>query len=186
MASFSKAYFDKLALALQDQDFGLYDQAIELVRTTWQNGHQIITLGNGGSSMTALHFQTDWAKNIYLKTGKPFRGRSLVDNMGLVMAYSNDFSFQDLFLEQLKNYLEPGDLVVAISGSGNSENVIRAVEYANQHGGVTLGLSGFDGGRLKKLCQHNLWVNVDDMQIVEDVHSLFGHLVLKSLAYGGL
>lgn len=186
MASISKAYFERLSQALDQQDGVLYDQAIDLVRTAWQKGRQIITLGNGGSSMTALHFQTDWAKNIYLKTGKPFRGRSLVDNMGLVMAYSNDFSFQDLFVEQLKNYLEPGDLVVAISGSGNSENVIRAVEYANEHGAITLGLSGFDGGRLKKISQHNLWVNVPDMQIVEDIHSLFGHLVLKELAYGGL
>ncbi len=182
MASFSKDYFDRLTKALHEQDFAAYDQAIELVRTAWQAGRQIITLGNGGSSMTALHFQTDWAKNIYLKTGKPFRGRSLVDNMGLIMAYANDFSFQDLFLEQLKNLLEPGDLVVAISGSGNSENVIRAVEYANAHGAVTLGLSGYDGGRLKKIAQHNLWADVPDMQIVEDIHSVFGHLVLRSLA----
>jgi D-sedoheptulose 7-phosphate isomerase len=183
MPSFSKEYFDRLTKALGEQDYALYDRAIDLIRSAWQGGRQVITLGNGGSSMTALHFQTDWAKNIYLKTGKPFRGRSLVDNLGLVMAYSNDFSFQDVFIEQLKNYLEPGDLVVAISGSGNSENVIRAVEYANQHGAVTLGLSGYDGGRLKKIAQHNLWVNVPDMQIVEDIHAVFGHLVLQALAY---
>jgi D-sedoheptulose 7-phosphate isomerase len=182
MPSFSRQYFDRLSQALGEQDVALYDQAIDLVRAAWQNGRQVITLGNGGSSMTALHFQTDWAKNIYLKTGRPFRGRSLVDNMGLVMAYSNDFSFQDVFIEQLKNILEPGDLVVAISGSGNSENVIRAVEYANQHGAVTLGLSGYDGGRLKKISQHNLWVDVPDMQIVEDIHAVFGHLVLQALA----
>jgi D-sedoheptulose 7-phosphate isomerase len=185
MPSFSQDYFDRLVGAIHQQDFAQYDRAIDLVRAAWQNGRQIITLGNGGSSMTALHFQTDWAKNISLKTGKPFRGRSLTDNIGLVMAYANDFSFQDLFLEQLKNILEPGDLVVAISGSGNSENVIRAVEYANQHGAVTLGLSGYDGGKLKKLAQHNLWVDVHDMQIVEDIHAVFGHLVLQALAIRG-
>jgi len=183
MPSFSKDYFDRLTRALAAQDPALYDDAIDLVRSAWEGGRQILTLGNGGSSMTALHFQTDWAKNLYVKTGKPFRGRSLVDNMGLVMAYANDFSFQDVFLEQLKNFLEPGDLVVAISGSGNSENVIRAVEYANHHGAVTLGLSGYDGGRLKKIAQHNLWVNVPDMQIVEDIHAVFGHLVLQALAF---
>ena len=183
MPSFSKEYFNRLTAAVDQQDFVLYDQAIELVRAAWQTGRQVITLGNGGSSMTALHFQTDWSKNFYLKTGKPFRGRSLTDNIGLVMAYANDLSFQDVFIEQLKNYLEPGDLVVAISGSGNSENVIRAVEYANQHGAVTLGLSGYDGGRLRKIAQHNLWVNVPDMQIVEDIHAVFGHLVLQALAY---
>jgi D-sedoheptulose 7-phosphate isomerase len=182
MESFSKDYFVRLVNAIHEQDYAAYDRAIELVRAAWQNGRQIITLGNGGSSMTALHFQTDWAKNIYLKTGKRFRGRSLVDNMGLIMAYANDFSFEDLFAEQLKNILEHGDLVVAISGSGNSENVIRAVEYANAHGAVTLGLCGYDGGRLKMVAQHHLWANIPDMQIVEDIHAVFGHLVLRSLA----
>jgi len=183
MESFSKNYFGRLNQVIAQQDASAYDHGIELVRTAWQQGRQVITLGNGGSSMTALHFMTDWVKNVYLKKGKPFRGRSLVDNIGLIMAYSNDLSFQDLFIEQLKNIMEPGDLVIAISGSGNSENVIRAVEYANQHGAVTLGLSGFDGGKLKKISHHNIWVDSHDMQIVEDVHACFGHLVLQALAY---
>jgi len=183
MESFSKTYFARLNQVLEQQDSVAYDHGIDLVRTAWQAGRQIITLGNGGSSMTALHFIADWSKSVYMKKGKPFRGRSLVDNMGLVMAYANDLSFQDLFIEQLKNILEPNDLVIAISGSGNSENVIRAVDYANQNGAVTLGLSGFDGGRLKKTAQHNLWVDCHDMQIVEDVHAVFGHLVVQALAY---
>jgi len=183
MDSFSQDYFDRLQLLLQSQDASLYDQGIDLVRNAWQQGRQIITLGNGGSSMSALHFIADWSKSIHLKKGKSFRGRTLVDNVGLIMAYSNDLSFQDLFVEQLKNLLEPGDLVIAISGSGNSENVIRAVEYANANDGVTLGLSGFDGGRLKNISQHNLWVDSRDMQLVEDVHALFGHLVVQALAY---
>ncbi len=183
MESFSKAYFARLERVIQQQDAAAYDHAIDLVRTAWQQGRQVITLGNGGSAMTALHFVADWSKSVFLKKGKPFRGRSLIDNMGLVMAYSNDLSFQDLFIEQLKNILEPGDLVIAISGSGNSENVIRAVEYANQSGAVTLGLSGFDGGRLKKVSQFNLWVDCNDMQIVEDVHAVFGHLTVQALAY---
>jgi D-sedoheptulose 7-phosphate isomerase len=181
MESFSKAYFGRLVAVIEEQDGAAYDQAVDLVRQAWMTGRQVITLGNGGSAMTALHFTTDWTKSPFVKTGRPFRVRSLLDNMGLVTAYANDLSYQDIFIAQLRNILEPGDLVIAISGSGNSENVIRAVEYANQHGAVTLGLSGFDGGRLKTIAQHNLWVAVNDMQIVEDVHSVFGHLVMQAL-----
>jgi D-sedoheptulose 7-phosphate isomerase len=160
------------------------DRAISLVETTWRTGKQIITLGNGGSSMTALHFINDWNKSIYLNSGIPFRGRSLVDNMGLIMSYSNDISFEDVFVEQLKNIMVQGDLVLAISGSGNSENVIRAVEYANKHGAITLGLSGYRGGRLKEIAQYSFWVDIDDMQYVEDIHAIFGHIVMKALCEG--
>jgi D-sedoheptulose 7-phosphate isomerase len=97
------------------------------------------------------------------------------------MAYSNDFSFEDVFREQLKNILCEGDLVIAISGSGNSENIIRAVEYANDNNAVTLGLSGFDGGKLKKISQNSIWANVNDMQLVEDIHAIFGHFVMQKL-----
>lgn len=183
MESFSKSYFARLSDVIQNQVHDDYDRGIDLVRATWQNGRQVITLGNGGSAITAMHFIADWSKSIFLEKGKPFRGRTLIDNMGLVMAYANDLSFQDLFVEQLKNIMEPGDLVIAISGSGNSENVIRAVEWANHNGGITLGLSGFDGARLKRIAQHSLWVDCHDMQIVEDVHAVFGHLVVKALAY---
>lgn len=157
------------------------DQGIAIVEQAWRQGRQIITLGNGGSSMTALHFITDWNKSIFMSTGVPFRGRTLVDNMGLLMAYGNDTSFQDVFVEQLKNILQPGDLVIAISGSGNSENVIRAVEYANANQAVTLGLCGYSGGKLRGLVQHSIWAQVDDMQLCEDVHAIFGHIVMQKL-----
>src|SRR5262245_37512245 len=129
--------------------------------------------------MTALDFINAWNWGVFLSTGKPFRGRSLVDNMGLVMSYGNDISFQDIFVEQLKNLLEPGDLVIAISGSGNSENVIRAVRYANENKAVTLGLCGYRGGKLKQSAQHVVWVDADDMQLSEDLHAIFGHIVLQ-------
>ncbi len=174
-------YIEKLGKTLAAIDFNEMDQAIDVIESAWRAGKQIITLGNGGSSMTALHFVNDWNKSIYLSTQIPFKGRSLVDNMGLVMSYSNDISFEDVFVEQLKNILQPGDLVLAISGSGNSENVIRAVEYANQNQAVTLGLCGYSGGKLKNLVQHLVWVDVNDMQLVEDSHAIFGHIVMQRL-----
>jgi D-sedoheptulose 7-phosphate isomerase len=174
-------YFARLKAVLEAVDHDSFDDAVSLVARAQADGRQIITLGNGGSSLTALHFITDWNKSIYLATKRPFRGRSLVDNVGLAFAYSNDISFADVFSEQLKNILEPGDLVIAISGSGNSENVVRAVEYANQHGAVTLGLCGYGGGKLKNIAQHAVWANVDDMQLSEDIHSIFGHIVMQKL-----
>ena len=154
---------------------------MDLIESVWKSGKQIIVLGNGGSSMTALHMVTDWNKSIFLKTGIHFRGRTLIDNIGLVMAYANDISFSDIFVEQLKNILLPGDLVIAISGSGNSENVIKAVEYANLNSALTLSLTGFDGGKLKLISKNNFWVKVDDMQLAEDMHSIFGHIVMQRL-----
>lgn len=180
-AGATEHYFGKLSKLLDTIDREQIDHGIEVIDDAWKRGAQIITLGNGGSSMTALHFVTDWNKSVYMSSQRPFRGRTLVDNMGLLMAYGNDISFQDLFAEQLKNILQPDDLVIAISGSGNSENVIRAVDYANDNGAVTLGLCGYDGGKLRHKAQHVVWANVHDMQLCEDVHAIFGHIVMQKL-----
>jgi D-sedoheptulose 7-phosphate isomerase len=177
----AKSYLSKLAKALEALDRDQLDSAVNVIANAWQAGRQIITFGNGGSSLTALHFVNDWNKSISMASGKPFRGRSLVDNVGLIMAYGNDISFQDIFVEQLKNVMQPGDLALAISGSGNSENVIRAVRYANENGGTTLGLCGYRGGKLKDISQHVVWADVDDMQLSEDVHAIFGHIVMQRL-----
>ena len=175
----SENYFNKLSSVISQLDHSHIDNACNLVEKAWVNGKQIITLGNGGSALTSLHFINDWNKSIYLASGKPLRGRSLVDNIGLVTSYANDISYQDIFIEQLKNIQQPGDLIIAISGSGNSENVVRAVQYANDNGAITLGLTGYDGGKLLKLVQHSVWVPVNDMQLVEDIHMMFGHIVMQ-------
>lgn len=177
----AEAYISKLTKVLSVLDRNEIDNGIRLIADAWQSGRQIITLGNGGSALTALHFVNDWNKSIYLSSGKTFRGRTLVDNIGIVMAYGNDMSFEDVFVEQLKNLLEPGDLVIAISGSGNSENVIRAVKFANENGATTLGLCGYRGGRLRQLAQNVVWVDADDMQLSEDAHFFFGHIVMQRL-----
>jgi UDP-glucose 4-epimerase len=179
--SLSASYLRKLAGCLDCLDREELDRGIELIRAAWQEGRQIITLGNGGSALNALHFITDWNKMTHLATGRPFRGRTLLDNIGMITAYGNDLSYADIFAEQIKNIATPGDLVIAISGSGNSENVIRAVAVANDLGCQTLGLCGFNGGRLKSAAKHTIWVNSQDMQLCEDAHAIFGHMVMKSL-----
>lgn len=180
-ASPSRHYFDRLGDVIERLDFAEIDQAIELVRSAWLDGRQIITLGNGGSAMTALHFVTDWNKSIFGASGHPFRGRSLLDNMGMVTALANDIAYEQVFEQQLRQIAVPGDLVIAVSGSGNSPNVLRAVDYANAVGCPTLGICGFDGGKLKTLARHRLWVDADDMQICEDLHMVFGHIVMQVL-----
>ena len=178
---FAATYLQKLGAVLEGLVPAEIDGAIEVIRHVWLDGGQIITLGNGGSAMTALHFITDWNKGIFSATGRPFRGRTLTDNMGIITAYSNDISYSDVFVEQLKNLVTKRDLVVAISGSGNSENVIRAVDYANEIGCETLGLVGYSGGRLKDRTRRTVWARVDDMQLCEDVHAIFGHIVMQAL-----
>ncbi len=177
----AQAYLAKLKRQLEVLDHAEIDRAVAVVARAWQEGKQIIVLGNGGSSLTALHFVNDWNKSVFMRGGKRFRGRTLVDNVGLLMSYANDIAFEDVFVEQLKNLMEAGDLVIAVSGSGNSENVIRAVDWANANGGVTLGLCGYGGGRLKDIAQQRVWVQVDDMQLCEDIHSIFGHVVMQTL-----
>jgi D-sedoheptulose 7-phosphate isomerase len=179
--TFAGEYLNRLTGVFGSIDTATITRAVDLVESAWQGGHQVFTLGNGGSALTAQHYITDWNKSVFLATGKSFLGRSLCDNIGLLMAYSNDISYADVFAEQLKSQMQPGDLVIAISGSGNSENVLRAVDYANAQGGVTLGLCGYDGGKLRQMAQHVVWAPVNDMQLSEDIHFLFGHIVMQKL-----
>ena len=158
-----------------------FQAGVDLVRRAFDGGTQIITCGNGGSAYAASHYITDWNKMVNLATGRQFRGISLCDNIGIVTAFANDVSYDEVFAGQLKAILARGDLVIAVSGSGNSRNVVKAVEYANQAGAETLAIVGYDGGTLKKIAKHCVWVPSFDMQLCEDVHLMFGHMVMKAL-----
>jgi D-sedoheptulose 7-phosphate isomerase len=174
-------YFSAHAQLAQRMDAAVFQQGIEVIRSAYLAGKKIITCGNGGSAYTASHYITDWAKMVNLATGKKFRGFSLCDNIGLVTAFGNDLSYEEVFAGQLRSMMDEGDLLVAISGSGNSPNVLKAVAYANENGGKTLAVVGYDGGKLKPMAQHNVWVPSFDMQLCEDVHLMFGHMVMKTL-----
>ena len=97
------------------------------------------------------------------------------------MAYANDISYDDIFVYPLSTYFNPGDIVIGISGSGNSRNVIKALEYANENNGITIGLTGYDGGKVKQLCNHNIHISIDDMQLTEDLHMILGHCMMQIL-----
>ena len=153
--------------------------AIEMIDSAFKNGKKIAVCGNGGSALTASHYITDWNKMINLVTGKKFMGICLSDNIGQVTAYANDLSYDDIYSEQIKNILDPGDLLIGISGSGNSENIVKAIKKANEIGIKTLSICGFDGGKIKDLANNSIWINSFDMQLCEDAHMAFGHIVMK-------
>jgi len=174
-------YLNSHAELFEKLDLASIETAINLIKTSYLSGKKIITCGNGGSAHNASHYITDWSKMVNLKTGNQFKGISLCDNVGLITAFANDISYDDVFSGQLRSILDEGDLLIAISGSGNSKNVIKAVEYANESGAKTLAIVGYDGGELIKLAQHAFLVPSFDMQLCEDIHLMFGHMVMKTL-----
>ena len=151
--------------------------SIDVIMEAYYAEKQIFVIGNGGSASTASHLACDLGKGTSVP-GKPrFRVISLTDNVATMTAWSNDVSYQDVFVEQLKNLVNPGDVVLGISASGNSENVIRALRYASQIGCRTVGWSGFGGGILAEICDINVVVDSHLYGPVEDVHLILNHIL---------
>lgn len=148
---------------------------------TYQRDAKIITCGNGGSAATASHFACDLAKWTLNDGQRRVRHLALTDNVPLMSAWSNDTDYERVFVEQLMNHYRPGDTLVAISGSGNSPNVLRAVEWANDQDALTIGLTGFDGGELAHLARLPLVVPSHMMPQVEDVHLALCHALAVCL-----
>jgi D-sedoheptulose 7-phosphate isomerase len=149
----------------------------EILLKAYEHGSQIFVMGNGGSSATASHFVNDLAKGIILPGHRRFKAIGLSDNTPLLTAWANDSAYEDIFKEQLENFLQPYDVVIGISGSGNSANVLKAIAYANQHGAITIGFTGFEGGKLTGIAQHCIIVSSSHMERVEDVHMALTHLL---------
>jgi D-sedoheptulose 7-phosphate isomerase len=174
-------YIEQHNLVIKNIDHQEIEDAIDLIREAVKNGKKIAVCGNGGGAMAASHYITDWNKMVYSHTGLRFKGVCLSDNIGLITAYSNDLSYDKVFSEQVKNLLSKGDLLITLSGSGNSDNVVNAAIIANEMGIDTLTICGFDGGKLKKISDKSVWIKSNDMQLCEDAQTVFGHMVMKSL-----
>ena len=141
--------------------------------------HTIFIMGNGGSASTASHFAGDFNKGASWNKDKKFRFICLSDNLSSMMAYANDISYDEIFVGQLKNFMEKDDVVIGISGSGNSMNVVKALEWANENGGITVGLTGYSGGKVKAISKYNVHVPINDMQIAEDLHLMLDHCMMQ-------
>ncbi len=183
-AGYLRDYFASLIETIGKLDIDQIANAVRLYREAWAAERMIYTMGNGGSASTASHMVVDMNKGACFTSPKKLRVMCLNDNIPWMLALANDVNYESVFVEPLKNYLRPGDLVVGISGSGNSKNVLKAIEYANDHGAITLGVTGYDGGKLIKIARHNVNIPIHDMQITEDLHLVYNHAMLRALCDG--
>lgn len=174
-------YCQGLKQALDTVAAETVEQFVEVLEKACQEGRQVFLMGNGGSGSTASHAAADLNKGASLGRPQRFRALCLNDSLSTLTAYANDVSYDDIFVEPLKNLLRPGDVVIGISGSGNSANVLKAIDYANQHGAITVGLCGFQGGKLVHRAHLPLLVPVHDMQKVEDIHLMIFHVAMQVL-----
>jgi len=154
---------------------------IGLLQNARVQGNQVFIMGNGGSAATASHFACDLAKNTRSEGLPHFRVIGLTDNMSIFSAYANDEGYENVFSQQLANLIKPGDVVLAISASGNSKNVIAAIEEAQKHNAFTIGFTGFDGGRLGQMVNINLHVKSDIIEHVEDIHLMLEHMIVRRI-----
>lgn len=181
------AYLQRFQAELSRIDTSALTNWADLIYQAWQREQFVYIFGNGGSGTTASHMAEDLGKStlreadLHDESKRRLRVLSLTDNAGWLMAVGNDLAYDQIFVQQLMNYGRAGDVVIAISGSGNSPNVLKAVDWANRHGLITFGLTGFDGGKLKQMQQHGLHVPLHDMGMVESIHLSLFHWVLNDV-----
>lgn len=179
-------YTDSLKEAIDSCDAKQWNIAINIISEAYKNGRNIFTCGNGGSASTASHYIVDWNKMTLHYNHKALKGICLCDNIGTLTAYANDYDYSKIFSEQLKFYANKSDVLIIVSGSGNSDNILNALRQAKELQLTTIAVVGFDGGRASKLADYCVHVPKNDMQIVEDLHLSFGHMVMKHLCEFGV
>jgi D-sedoheptulose 7-phosphate isomerase len=183
----ARSFLERVGQELARIDAAQVKALADAVYDCYERGRMVFLCGNGGSGSNASHFCEDLGKGTLRREDfdndrkKRLKVLSLTDNTPYILAWGNDEGFERVFIEQLKNLAGPGDLLIAISGSGNSPNVLRAVEWANGHGLKTFGCTGFSGGKLRTLAQQNLHVPLDDMGIVESIHLTAFHWIIDDL-----
>ena len=178
---FVNNYFRGLASCQAEISIEKLNTILNVLLSAQREGRTIFILGNGGSATTASHMACDLGKGAAVPGSPRLRAISLTDNIALLTAWANDVNYESVFKEQLANLLEPGDIVVGISASGNSPNVLRAIEFANQHGAVTIGFIGFGGGKLRDLVQIDVTISSRNYGVVEDFHSILNHVLAQYL-----
>jgi D-sedoheptulose 7-phosphate isomerase len=176
-------YLNRVCKDIQSMDPAQIEAVSELIEAAYDEGRFVFIIGNGGSGANASHFCEDLAKCTLrdFESQKRLKVLSLTDNAAAIMAWGNDEGYDRIFVEQLKNLASPGDLLLAISGSGNSPNILKAVGWAKEHGLKTVGITGFSGGKLKTVADYNLHSPVDDMGIAESLHLVVFHWIIDDL-----
>jgi D-sedoheptulose 7-phosphate isomerase len=163
----------------------IIETVVDILIKARDNGNKIFVMGNGGSASTASHFVSDLLKTAITKGDKRFSAISLTDNMPVILAWSNDTSYDNIFVEQLKNFLSKDDVLIGFSGSGKSKNVIKAMEYGKQNDAICIGITGMSGGEFPKLCDVCYTVPSNDMLGIEAIHVVFFHCIIHALRSKG-
>lgn len=172
-----KEYLDQIEIMSNCIDISKIRQVISAIYDAGKLGNTIYVMGNGGSASTASHFVCDLKK----ATNNKLRIVALTDNISIITACANDYNYESIFVNQLKDSLREGDIVIAFSGSGMSKNIIKAIEYTNENHAITIGITGYDGGILKKISKLGINIPINDMQISEDFHLIITHIIMKKM-----
>jgi len=176
-----QSYFVELQKILDNLSEEVIEQVLVILHEARNSNKQVFILGNGGSASTASHFVCDLGKNTRVPGIPNFRVMGLTDNIALFSALANDEGYENVFAQQLANHLQPGDVVIGISTSGNSKNVVNAIQLANSGGAKTIGFTGFNSGEIGSMVDVNLHVPSQSIEHVEDVHLVLEHLITKAL-----
>ena len=179
--SYLDRYLTRSADVLRKLPVAAIDGVIQALVQALESERFIYVMGNGGSAANAEHFVNDLGKGGERGFPRRFKVMSLTSNVSLMTAWANDTEYEHVFAEQLRNFVGPGDVVMAISGSGNSRNVLNALELGRARGAVTVGLTGFEGGKLKSLCDHCVIVPSDNMQHIEELHLVVLHAIYSAI-----
>ena len=185
-SDYARRYASHLSELLANLDFQALEKVAEVFLKARANGNTIFFVGNGGSAATCSHFAEDLSLGTFIDGKDPFKALSLTDNTPYITALGNDEKYEDIFVGQLRSLFNTGDVLVAISGSGNSPNLVKAVDYARGKDGITIGITGFDGGKLKNLCHHCVHIETGEGEYapVEDIHLISAHIVSTYLMFG--
>lgn len=181
MKEYLQKYIDGQVEVLKKTDAALLEEVCSMLLEARKKGHSVYFAGNGGSAATASHFTNDMVKGLSVEGKKRFRCFSLIDQVPVITALANDYSYDDIFSEQLKNYGRENDILFAISGSGNSKNILKGLNYAKSIGMKTIGFSGRDGGKMKALCDLCVIADTWGMEQLEDMHMVWEHAIICTL-----
>ena len=177
------AYREREMAVLKDLDLNSINCIMNVLEDARLQGKRIFICGNGGSAATASHFCCDFYKGVSENQKEKYNFECLNDNVPTLMAVANDIGYEEVFRFPLKNKMKSGDILIGISGSGNSKNVVNAMEYAKSIGGTTIAIVGYSGGKMKEMADYNIHVNINDMQITEDIHMMLDHMMMYVLSH---
>ena len=180
----AETYFSGLSRTLRRLAHAGIDEVAGVLLRAYQDRSAVFLFGNGGSAALASHLACVLGKGTAMEGRERFRVMSLTDNVAVMTAWANDARYEDIFAEQLRNFIRPGDIAFAISGSGNSPNVLNGLRAAREAGAINIGLAGFQGGKMKALCDRCVIVPSENMQVIEDLHLSIGHCVFSMVQNG--